>query len=206
MRKFFISTHLLKKIIVLSMLISFFLPFEIFVTWFFFLALFFLAFKKNKVFLNDAQSSNVGVIVSPVSGTVLDVKLDKNEATYTIKSSCFRNFGIYFPLSGSVGQLAFSGGKSVKSLNTKRMNKQYCIEFINKQGHKAKVIFSVNLIGFYNHIWIKLGDKGRVNANLGFVPFGGVFDVVLDVKSNPLVSVGDRVLAGSTPLVGLKGK
>ncbi len=192
MKKFFINSELFIKLCVLTFCVLLLLPFEWLLLWMSVISLCFIAFKKNKVLLNDSLSNSTDIYVAPVTGKVVSIDFKSEKVIYEIEMNSFTNFGLYLPCSAKVECIEKNG-------------KNILIEFINKLNKTTRIIIKDSKFFTRPHIWPKVGDKGRVSANFGFVPFGGIVKVELDKDINQLVTVGDRVFAGSSPLAGIKG-
>jgi hypothetical protein len=209
MNKFFISLSNTKKIIVLSFCIFLVFPFKYLLLWLVLLVAFFLVFKKNKVLLKDSLSNTIDILVSPLTGEVISVESNDKETKYFLKVSCFKNFGLYFPFSAVIGKIKNNQSKRIKGVYQKELAtrdfRHTEVEFKNKLDVSVKIFIYHCMNNVKPHIWLKTGDKGRVSSNLGFMPFGGVVEIVTNNKCDQLVEVGDKVFAGSTPLAGFKG-
>lgn len=207
MKKFFINSELLTKINIISFCLLILLPFEYFLIWILGFIICLLLFKKNKVQLNDSLSNSPDIVISPVTGKVIGIDEKDSMRIIKLKVSMFRNFGLYFPFSSVVEELKHIGKNKINlffSDKTDDESSRYEIVFSNKLGNELKLNVFDSFFFPEAHIWPTIGDKGRVSANFGFVPFGGIIEVITTKDADQLVSTGDKVLAGGTPLLGFR--
>jgi hypothetical protein len=209
MKRFFINSNNYHKLIIISFCILFLLPFKIFIFWSLLIAFVVSLFKKNKVLVKDALTNSIDIVVSPVTGTIKAIEIEKDHVKYLIASPAFGNFGLYFPFSSTIDRFETQGGKNVHRVGRSNKISQNVdkieLSFVNRTGSRVGINIYRSLISGKPHIWPKVGDKGRVSSNFGFLPFGGLVEVIIPGESNQLVSNGEKVLSGSTPLAGFKG-
>jgi hypothetical protein len=209
MNKFFINSNNYHKLIIISFCILFLLPFKIFIFWILLSAVVLYLFKKNKVLVKDALTNSIDIVVSPVTGIIKAIEIEKDHVKYLIASPALGNFGLYFPFSSTIDRFETHGGDKIQRLgrNSKITQDADRVElsFVNRTGSRVGINIYRSLISGKPHVWPKVGDKGRVSSNFGFLPFGGIVEVSVWGESNQLVSSGEKVLSGSTPLAGFKG-
>lgn len=198
--KFFFSKDFIKKLILLSFAILLILPASIFTICALGISLFLLLFRKNKVIFKNTPSNTTEIILSPVAGKVVAIATDKS--FLEIKVPILGPYGLYMPLSA---QVAMYENFQIEDKNFTKNAKQYSLVFRNKLGATTAVDISNSMFGTEAHVWLRTGDKARSSANFGYMPLGGVVKVNLPEESNLLVREGEKVLAGSTILAGIKG-
>lgn len=209
MKRFFINSDNYHKVVIISFCILFLLPLKILIIWLLFIAVTLVLFKKNKVLVKDSLANSIDIIISPVTGIVKNIRNDRGQVRYLIQTSCLNNYGLYFPFSSIIESFDTKVGAKTKRIG--RSNKlssdadSVQIYFVNRTGSKVGINIYRTFFSGKPHIWPKIGDKGRVSANFGFLPFGGLVEVTVEENSNQLVNIGEKVLAGSTPLAGYKG-
>jgi len=209
MKRFFINSNNYHKLVIISFCILFLLPFKVFILWSILAVIVVSLFKKNKVLVKDALTNSIDIVVSPVTGTIKAVEIQSDQVKYLIASPTFGNFGLYFPFSSTIDRFEITGGKKIQRVG--RNNKispnvdKVELSFVNRTGSRVGINIYRSLISGKPHIWPKVGDKGRVSSNFGFLPFGGLVEVIIPGETNQLVNNGDKVLSGSTPLAGFKG-
>ncbi len=209
MNRFFINSDNYHKLVIISFCVLFLLPFKIFILWSIFISAFLLLFKKNKVIVKDALTNSDDIVITPITGTIKNIENGNGSVRYLIASPFYGNFGLYFPSSSTIEKFETKVGEKIQRVG--RTNKisqdadKVELSFVNKTGRKVGINIYRSLLSGKPHVWPKVGDKGRVSANFGFLPFGGIVEVIIFGESNQLVRNGEKVLSGSTPLAGLKG-
>lgn len=209
MKNFFISKDIFIFLIIISILVIFFASFSWLVLWFLVLSSYFYIFRKNKVIYKDTLSNSTEIILSPINGKVIAINEGSLGKRIKIAMEYKRNFGLYLPYSGEITKVDIvNGKKSWRSSKQDGFEDTFAktrIEFKNKMGNKIILDLIGSHFGAQAKIWLKIGDKGRASANFGYVPFGTSLILTLPEQSNTLVTVGDKVIASSTIIAGLKG-
>lgn len=210
MKRFFVEKDIFMRIILLGVLIFLILPFSYFITYSFFIILYLFLFKRNKVIFKDSLSNSADIFIAPANGKVISVT-ESTDARKVIKLEMdyIGNYGLFLPYSCEISGFTKTEGARVwrKSKNISESNdyERYSFSLMNKIGHNTEIQLLRSFISGKPKIWLRPGDKGRVSANFGYIPFGTTLIIKLPVGSNILINELERVKAGSTIIAGLKG-
>jgi phosphatidylserine decarboxylase len=116
------------------------------------------------------------------------------------------------PVEGSITKMEEVAGRFVPAFlgGAKEENHQNRIAIDGPKG-RAVVIQIAGMVARKISRWVEIGENVKTGQRLGLIHFGSRTDVLLPADSaDPLVSPGDRVRAGTTPLAryrkGEKGR
>ena len=105
------------------------------------------------------------------------------------------------PLKGTVSHFEEIGGGYAPALfESSEGNRRNRLVIEDGSGTKTVVIPKAGAIARRISSWVGVGDEVEAGAKIGLIHFGSRTDVILPSGSEPLVSPGDRVLAGLTPI------
>ena len=177
------------------------------------LALFFLAVTFFvSCFFRDPERvipEEKGALVSPADGKVLGVGVVQESefaAEKMLKVSIFMSiFNVHvnrIPENGRVTDVAYYPGKffSANLDKASRDNERNAVSMEIGRGRKLIVVQVAGLIARRIICKIRKGDRLSRGARFGMICFGSRLDVYLPPETVPAVSVGDKVLAGTSVL------
>lgn len=177
------------------------------------LALFFLAVTFFvSFFFRDPERvipEEEGAVVSPADGKVLDVSVVQESdfaAEKMLKVSIFMSvFNVHvnrIPDNGRVTDIIYYPGKffSANLAKASRDNERNAVSLEIGRGRKLIVVQVAGLIARRIICKIRKGDRLSRGERYGMICFGSRLDVYLPPETLPAVSVGDKVLAGTSVL------
>lgn len=141
------------------------------------------------------------LFVSPADGKVIDI----TKADDTIKISIFMNiFNVHVnrsPCDGVVHEIDYKPGKFLAADRDDApiRNERNVITIIGND-FNVKVVQIAGLIARRIVCWVEKGDVLKRGDRIGLIQFGSRVDVYLPGNSEILVSLGQRVYAGETPI------
>jgi phosphatidylserine decarboxylase len=106
------------------------------------------------------------------------------------------------PVEGSITKMEEVAGRFVPAFlgGAKEENHQNRIAIDGPRG-RAVVVQIAGMVARRISRWVETGDSVAAGQRIGLIHFGSRTDVLLPAGSaDPLVSTGDRVRAGETPL------
>jgi phosphatidylserine decarboxylase len=177
------------------------------------LALFFLALTFFVCFFfRDPERvipEEEGAVVSPADGKVVElggVQEGDFAAEKMLKISVFMSiFNVHvnrIPYSGRVSDVIYYPGKffSANLDKASRENERNVLSLEIGGGHKLIVVQVAGLIARRIICKIREGDRLSRGERFGMICFGSRLDVYLPPDTVPAVSLGDKVLAGTSIL------
>lgn len=150
-----------------------------------------------------------GVVVSPADGTVVDVGILQESdfaAEKMLKISIFMSiFNVHvnrIPDNGTVTDVTYYPGKffSANLDKASRDNERNAVSLEIGRGRKLIVVQVAGLIARRIICKIHKGDRLSRGDRFGMICFGSRLDVYLPSDTAPAVSLGDKVLAGTSVL------
>ena len=177
------------------------------------LALFFLAvtFFVSFFFRDPGRviPEEKGALVSPADGKVVDVSVVQESdfaAEKMLKVSIFMSvFNVHvnrIPDNGRVTDIIYYPGRffSANLDKASRDNERNAVSLEISRGRKLIVVQVAGLIARRIICKIRKGDRLSRGERFGMICFGSRLDVYLPPETVPAVSVGDKVLAGTSVL------
>jgi phosphatidylserine decarboxylase len=177
------------------------------------LALFFLVVTLFLgFFFRDPQREipdGEGLAVSPADGKIVEVRMvPKSEFApeEMLKISVFMSvFNVHvnrIPADGSVTGVSYHPGKyfSANLNKASSHNERNAVSLEIIGGRRLVVVQIAGLIARRIVCGIRQGDRLRRGDRFGIICFGSRLDVYLPPDTQPAVSVGDRVWAGTSVL------
>lgn len=111
------------------------------------------------------------------------------------------------PIAGRVSSFEEIGGGYAPALfESSEGNRRNRLVIEDGDGTTTVVIPKAGAIARRISSWVGVGDEVEAGGRIGLIHFGSRTDVVLPLGSEPLVSPGDRVLAGLTPIARYASK
>lgn len=199
MKNFYIPPRFITLFIFVSILLFIFGTFLSFFLWLIFFFLIVLAFRKIPIDYKDFLGLDKKILYSPVHGRVKKINAEKGEIT--LKIPFWGPFGIFFPAPGEV---LSAEEKLEKRGPFTKLNFKTKFRITEDQEIAMRVESWYLLIG--PRMWIVAGDRGRLAANMGMIPFGGKVYMSLPEGSKLKVKKGSRVQVGRSIIAGLKDK
>lgn len=176
-------------------------------------ALFFLLFTSFVcLFFRDPERvipGKEGVVVSPADGKVVEVSVGQDSdfaAEKMLKISIFMSiFNVHvnrIPDDGTVADINYYPGKffSADLDKASKNNERNAVSLEISRGRKLIVVQVAGLIARRIICKIRKGDRLSRGDRFGMICFGSRLDVYLPPDTVPAVSVGDKVLAGTSIL------
>ena len=176
-------------------------------------ALFFLAVTLFIVFFfRDPERvipGEEGGLVSPADGKVIVVRMVEDSefvSGKTLKISVFMTvFNVHvnrMPTDGTVTDIAYHPGRffSANLDKASKDNERNAVGLDIGNGRKLVVVQIAGLIARRIVCRIRKGDRLKRGERFGIICFGSRLDVYLPPDTKPAVSVGDKVLAGTSIL------
>jgi len=174
-------------------------------------------YRKRVILISDKPGVNKKIIYSPISGEVKKVSTNKNHPVFgedlielQLCLPWWKEMGLYLPIAGYVKDVTVG----VKNFSFLRLNTWPNID--QKEGFKGSLAiilesddgdsFGLQLVkcplGMAGRTWVMPGDRGRVAANFGYIPFGGTVLLYLPKFYEILVLEGDKLIAGESLIAG----
>lgn len=150
-----------------------------------------------------------GAIVSPADGKVVTVQAGQHcpfIPEKTLKISIFMSvFNVHvnrMPADGTVSAIAYHSGKffSANLDKASKDNEHNAVTLDMDNGTRLVVVQIAGLIARRIVCRIKEGARLKRGQRFGIICFGSRVDLYLPGDARPAVSVGDRVLAGTSIL------
>ena len=132
--------------------------------------------------------------------------LDPLQNIESLKISVFMNiFNVHSnrsPIEGKIESVDYESGKFFNADLDKasEQNERNSVLFVDKNGRKLTCIQIAGLVARRICCYVKPGDGVLRGSRFGFIRFGSRVDVYLPADSQPLVAVGDKILAHSTAI------
>jgi hypothetical protein len=168
-------------------------------------------FRKHKKFsAKNPTGGNEGLVFSPCNGYVAAIKPGVHHALFgdnlleiKLEIPLFEEMGLYLPQSVDVQEFVIKKAKKffqmsllqdLSSINQKKeILESVLLTYKNPAGEKIGLQVLNNIFSFWPEVCVMPGDKGRRNANIGYVPFGGHVFLYLPSSYHAQVHVGDQV-------------
>ncbi len=200
--RFFIFKDTIFFFVAVTFIIFYFFSFNIILTWFLYLSVYFTLYRRKKINYKDRIREASNFLVSPVNGKILSIDTNSTLDGFSegskrirIKINPFDEWGVYFPFS-SVVEGFYENLDKNKTTNS--------ILLKNTSNQKVMLQAIPSLFGLKGNFWVNSGDIGKACSCLGYLPFGGVVELVVEGESDFMVSTGERVNAGDTVLATIK--
>ncbi|MCX7817385.1 MAG: phosphatidylserine decarboxylase family protein [Syntrophales bacterium] len=153
--------------------------------------------------------SNPALILAPADGRIIKVE---NGVTHEMlgepcrKVSIFMNvFNVHVnraPCGGLVEDISYRKGQFFAANLDRAVfeNEQNALLLRREDGKKLVVVQIAGLVARRIVCWVTRGTEVLRGQRFGMIKFGSRLDVYLPVETRILVKVGDRVLAGESPI------
>lgn len=151
---------------------------------------------------------DLNAIASPADGRIVYVgpAEDPISGVKTLKISVFMNvFNVHSnraPIAGRIFNVVYSPGKFLNAALDKASldNERNALVIVDDAGRSLTCVQIAGLVARRILCYVEEGDRVQRGARYGFIRFGSRVDLYLPLGSQPMVAVGDMVLAHSTAL------
>ena len=156
-----------------------------------------------------------GLVVSPADGNVQSIvgaippeELDMGDQLL-IRVAIFMNvFNVHVnrvPIDGKISAMSYRPGKFFNASLDKASvdNERQSIKITTVKGQDIAFIQIAGLLARRIRCWAQIGDMMRAGERFGLIRFGSRVDIYLPEGVQPLVSIGQTVIAGETVLADL---
>lgn len=141
-------------------------------------------------------------LISPADGRIVKINNDGNRLTISVFMSVFNVHVNRAPASGRVIGTRYNPGKFMAAWSDKASldNEQVSI-FMETSRGPIEIVLIAGLIARRIVCWARAGQSVTRGERVGLIRFGSRVDLHLPVgEAVALVSIGDRVKAGKTPV------
>jgi phosphatidylserine decarboxylase len=143
-------------------------------------------------------------IYSPGDGRVLsmDSEGEGNEVTVRIFLSIFDVHLQRAPCAASVAEAEYIKGGFRAAMQPAARANERCVLRLVPDGHDGSVVVEqiAGIIARRIECWKGEGDRVAAGERYGMIHYGSQVAVTLPLRTRLLVSIGDRVVAGVTPI------
>jgi phosphatidylserine decarboxylase len=162
----------------------------------FILALFCIYFFRDPK-ITIIKDSNV--ILSPCSGTVLEVNISDTKKFIRVFLSIFDVHVQRTPVAGKVISIEYKPGKFFMAMDARahRYNEQNIIIIENQFG-KYLIKQIAGIVARRCITWVRPGDLLKQGDKIGIIKFGSQVDLYMPTSVNVKVKKGDKVISGIT--------
>ncbi len=143
---------------------------------------------------------------SPVSGYLSEIKYgDDDSILLRIITPLYVHYGVYSPCRSEVLEVSIQNLESRSHFRYATPKERKYPFTLLKMVEEGKKEFSLRLypclFSSRAQLYIESGDCPQGSANIGYFPFGGMVEIILE-STEIIVKEGERVFAGETLLVG----
>lgn len=181
---------------------------------FFAYCLFLFIFRKKRGVFKENPSITDGVLYSPVQGKVIQITPNSSHPSIgeglteiVVKIPWHVEYGVYLPFTSEVKDLFVVKGRDFFRLSklkdikfSDRAGVMLALE--NQKGDEIGLQLIKCTAGLWPEIKVMPGDRGKRQANIGLLPFGGTLVLYIPSKYEILVQDGQDVIAGESLIAG----
>lgn len=156
-----------------------------------------------------------GLIISPADGIVSLIEKAVPPAELGMSDQALTRVSVFMsvfnchvnraPITGEVAQIAYRPGKffnaSLDKASADNERNSLCIEMAD--GRQLAVVQIAGLVARRIVCFTQIGDSLRTGERFGLIRFGSRLDVYLPDGVEPMVSLGQTMVAGETVLADL---
>lgn len=154
------------------------------------------------------QPEDAEAVVSPADGKIIKIGLAEDPLTGESRQSIciFMNiFNVHvnrMPVSGKIERIRYIPGKYFNASFDKSStdNERNVIEIVGKGNQRFTMVQIAGLIARRIVCWAEKGDRLKRADRYGLIKFGSRVDLYLPEGYESLVRIGDKVIAGETPI------
>ena len=167
------------------------------------------AFFRDPDRTPDHRPAPIDDVLSPADGKVMYVgpgqDLVAPEGEWQQISIFLSAFDVHvnrLPIDGTIGAIRYHPGKFLNAALDKASedNERNAVRIDTAEGSSVVVVQIAGLIARRIKCWIGEGQTMRAGARFGLIRFGSRVDVYLPEGTEPLVVLGQKVIAGETVL------
>lgn len=171
-------------------------------------------FRRKKGVFKENPSITEGVLYSPTNGKIIKVlpksehpKLGGDLTEILVRIPWHAEYGIYLPFTSEVRDLLPIRGREFfrfsKDRNIKFSDRAgVFLSLENQKGDEIGLQLLKCPTGLWPEIKVMPGDRGKRQANVGLLPFGGTLALYIPDKYEILVQEGQEVVAGESLIAG----
>jgi phosphatidylserine decarboxylase len=172
------------------------------------LALFVLQFFRDP---RRSVAADPGAVVSPADGRVVlvgkarDPYLEREALKISVFMNVFDVHSNRTPVAGTVVRTWYHAGGFLNAALEKASseNERRAIHFRTQDGTDVTCVQIAGLVARRILCYVREGERVAQGRRYGFIRFGSRVDIYLPLSATPRVSVGDRTVAGISPIAGL---
>lgn len=212
MRHFYINRfiHFLFLFSILALLILGLLKLSLFslVTYAFAL----LFFRRKAGVFKENLSITDGVLYAPSNGKVIGIFPEVEHPTFgkgltevVIRIPWNVEYGIYLPFTSEVIDLVSERGRSHFRYSAEKKflaRAGLVVTLRDLKGDEIGLQLIKCPLGLWPEIKVMPGDRGKRQANIGLLPFGGTLVLYIPNKYEILIQVGQELMAGESLIAG----
>lgn len=179
-----------------------------------FYALTLAIFRRSKLINFQESEVEEGALFSPVNGKVVSIERDIDHPFFgesmiaiRILINPWNEYGIYLPTTSEVKEVHLE--KSEEFFRYKRDFPQkeetpngLCISLLNKKLDTYGIQFIKCSFGGDAEVGVLPGDRGKLRANIGYMPFGGTALLYIPENYKIMISKSDILVAGVSIIGG----
>lgn len=201
MTKFlFLRSETITRLLILNFVFVIFGFYKLFFYIFIVSSLIFFLFRKRRRKVNDILSPDQSLILSPISGQLIDIEYASTHMTLIFKIGIFQGFGIYMPIDGEI----IDHREKVESHGN--ILKPYLSEVLFQDKALNKFKITTNCIHplLKPNLLVGSGDRARIGGTLGYFPFGGKVSLEIPKNCDVIIGKNDRLLSSQTAVAKIK--
>ncbi len=171
-----------------------------------------LFFRRKVGVYKENLSITDGVLYAPSNGKVIGIlpnvdhpTLGKDFTEVVVRIPWNVEYGIYLPFSSEIKDLVSAKGREHFRYSKEKVLLDRAGLLISLKDLKGDEI-GLQLIkcpmGLWPEIKVMPGDRGKRQANIGLLPFGGTLVLYIPNKYEILIQVGQELMAGESLIAG----
>lgn len=169
-----------------------------------------LLFRKKIGVFKENPAITEGVLYSPSNGKVVQInpdsthpKFGENLIEVVVRIPWQVGYGIYLPYTSEVKDLMAVKGRDYFRFSKKDQERLadragVMISLMDQKGDEIGLQLIKCPTGLWPEIKVMPGDRGKRQANVGLIPFGGTLALYIPNKYEILVQKGQEVVAGES--------
>ncbi|MBK26684.1 MAG: hypothetical protein CME70_21970 [Halobacteriovorax sp.] len=171
-------------------------------------------FRRKRGVFKENPSLTEGVLYAPSNGKIIRIKPGSNHPNLgeglteiLVRLPWNAEYGIYLPFTSEVKDLLALKGRDFfrfsKLENTNIVDRAgVLISLESQKGDEIGLQLLKCPTGLWPEIKVMPGDRGKRQANIGLLPFGGTLALYIPEKYEILVQEGQEVVAGESLIAG----
>ena len=173
--------------------------------------------RKSKGHYKEDSSLKNNMVYGPVNGKVLSVKKNVNHKIFgndltqiQIQIPFWRETGVFLPMTLEITDMIVQKGREWWRWSGAELPDQkdkvmpgLSVTCQGVNGADIGIQFHKCYLGFWPELRVIPGDRGKVQVNIGFFPFGGTVVLYLPSNYEILIDKNNEMIAGQTIVAGL---